>query len=143
MRSMWPCLVCVLMACGGSQSQASVDQSPTDPTTPSDNTGPTDNTGASEQAVEAEQDSKEEGEGAPVAGGRMAFTTCDAEHRSPVCTKEYRPVCGVVDTGVRCITTPCDSTEQRTFGNACMACADAKTQGYWPVACDALGSDAR
>jgi hypothetical protein len=43
----------------------------------------------------------------------------------------YRPVCGEVDNGVRCVTTPCDSTDQREFGNACMACAEPKTTGYW------------
>lgn len=73
----------------------------------------------------------------------MAFTQCDAEHRPEVCTKEYRPVCAEVDNGVRCITTPCDSTDQRNFGNACMACADANVTGHWPVACEALGNDAQ
>jgi hypothetical protein len=79
---------------------------------------------------------------APASGGRMAFTTCP-EERPEACTREYRPVCGEVDNGVRCITTPCDSTDQKEFGNACTACADAKTTGYWPVACAELGSDAK
>lgn len=80
---------------------------------------------------------------APASAGRMAFTQCDAEHRPEMCTKEYRPVCGEVDNGVRCITTPCDSTDRRTFGNACMACADPKTVGHWPVPCERLNDDAR
>ena len=66
--------------------------------------------------------------------GRLAFIACEGE-RNPMCTKEYRPVCGEVDNGIRCVTTPCDSTDQREFGNACMACAEPKTTGYWPVAC--------
>lgn len=76
-------------------------------------------------------------------GARVAFTQCDPEARPSVCTKEYRPVCGEVDNGVRCITTPCESTDRRTFGNACMACADANTHGYWPNACDNPVQDAR
>jgi len=78
-----------------------------------------------------------------TAGARVAFTQCDPEARPSVCTKEYRPVCGEVDNGVRCITTPCESTERRTFGNACMACADPGTHGYWPNACDNPVQDAR
>jgi hypothetical protein len=77
-----------------------------------------------------------------AAGGRMAFTTCP-EERAQACTREYRPVCAEVDNGVRCVTTPCDSTDQKEFPNGCTACADAKTTGYWPVACADLGSDAR
>lgn len=38
----------------------------------------------------------------------------------PICTREYRPVCGEVDTGIRCITTPCPSTAEQTFSNLCM-----------------------
>lgn len=87
-----------------------------------------------------------EGSEAPSAGGapagRMAFTTCP-EERVQACTREYRPVCAEVDNGVRCVTTPCDSTDQKEFPNGCTACADAKTTGYWPVACAELGSDAR
>ncbi len=85
----------------------------------------------------------ESGEAAPAGAGRMAFTTCNADDRPQACTREYRPVCAEVDNGKRCVTTPCDSTDQKEFGNGCTACADAKTSGYWPVACDQLGSDAR
>lgn len=125
------------VACGGTQSQAA-DDNPTTPVVVDDSTPATDtpatDTPTTAQPVE---------EAHAPAGGRMAFTTCDAGDRPQMCTKEYRPVCGEVDNGVRCITTPCNSTEQRNFGNACMACADAKTNGYWPVACEALGNDAR
>jgi len=29
------------------------------------------------------------------------------------------PVCGLVDTGIRCVTTPCPSTEEKTFATIC------------------------
>src|SRR5687768_15973794 len=35
--------------------------------------------------------------------GRMAFTQCPAGKRQQACTREYKPVCAEVDTGVRCI----------------------------------------
>jgi len=35
------------------------------------------------------------------------------------CTLNYDPVCGRKDTGIRCITTPCDSTEDVTYSNMC------------------------
>lgn len=62
------------------------------------------------------------------------FTKC-SEPRPQVCTRDFRPVCGQVDTGVRCVTTPCPSTEKKTFSNACTACADPKVHGYWLNAC--------
>jgi len=55
--------------------------------------------------------------------------------RRKACTKEYRPVCATRDTGVRCVTTPCSSTELVTKGNACTACADEKVSSYVPGAC--------
>lgn len=62
------------------------------------------------------------------------YTECK-DPRPQACTREYRPVCGKVDTGVRCVTEPCPSTELKTYGNACTACADTKVFGYWPNAC--------
>jgi hypothetical protein len=59
-----------------------------------------------------------------------------AEPRSPICTQDYRPVCGLRDTGIRCVTTPCDSTEWKTYSNACTACSDASVARYRPGACD-------
>jgi hypothetical protein len=104
---------------------------------------------ATEPAVGSEAKVAGEGEGAvgaPEQGprppaGRLAFVQCEGE-RNPICTKEYRPVCGEVETGIRCVTTPCNSSEQREFGNACMACAEPKTTGYWPVACAELAGRA-
>jgi hypothetical protein len=57
------------------------------------------------------------------------------ELRPQMCTREYMPVCATRDTGVRCITAPCPSSEQRTYSNGCEACADAKVLGYSPNAC--------
>ena len=55
--------------------------------------------------------------------------------RPQMCTREYRPVCALRDTGVRCVTTPCPSTEWKTYGNACDACADADVIGHIAGAC--------
>lgn len=67
------------------------------------------------------------------------FTQCPPRRpdAGPVmCTKEYMPVCGLVDTGVRCITTPCPSATKRTFGNKCEACGAEKVIGYTKGACE-------
>lgn len=37
------------------------------------------------------------------------------------CTKEYAPVCASVKTGIVCVTTPCPTTIEKTYGNACEA----------------------
>ncbi len=63
-----------------------------------------------------------------------AYTECK-DPRPEACTREFRPVCGKVDTGVRCVTTPCPSTENKTYSNACTACADPKVYGFWKNAC--------
>jgi hypothetical protein len=64
------------------------------------------------------------------------LTRCP-EQRPHVCTMDYRPVCATRDTGVRCVTTPCPSTEQKTYSNACSACADTKVIGHLPDECPA------
>jgi len=40
------------------------------------------------------------------------------------CPLNYDPVCGQKDTGIRCVTTPCPSTEIKTYGNSCQLAAD-------------------
>jgi len=60
--------------------------------------------------------------------------TCK-ELRPEICTQEYIPVCATRDTGIRCITTPCPSTEKVTYPNACTACADTKVYSYTLEAC--------
>jgi len=41
-----------------------------------------------------------------------------------MCPLNYAPVCGQKDTGIRCVTTPCPSTEVKTYGNSCQLAAD-------------------
>lgn len=60
-----------------------------------------------------------------------------ASPRPEVCAEIFQPVCAAVDTGVRCIKSPCPSTEYKTFPNACHACRNVKTSGYYADECDA------
>jgi hypothetical protein len=57
------------------------------------------------------------------------------EPRPEMCTQHYDPVCATRDNGVRCVTTPCDSTETATYSNGCMACADPDVFSYVEGAC--------
>ncbi len=57
------------------------------------------------------------------------------DKRAPLCTQEYRPVCALVDTHIRCIRPPCPSTKRKTYSNACKACADRNVIQYVPGAC--------
>jgi hypothetical protein len=72
----------------------------------------------------------------PEPGAETPLTACE-EPRHPMCTREYKPVCAEVDTGVRCVKAPCPSTERKTHPNACSACADPKVLGHRPGACEA------
>lgn len=38
-----------------------------------------------------------------------------------ICTAITDPICAAVDTGLRCITTPCPSSTHKTFANHCLA----------------------
>ncbi len=62
------------------------------------------------------------------------FTQCP-QNQQQACTREYNPVCAILDNGIRCVTAPCASTNAVTDGNACMACAN-NAQGYYQGACD-------
>ena len=55
--------------------------------------------------------------------------------RPQLCTMEYAPVCATRDTGVRCITAPCPSSEQKTYSTGCTACSDAKVSSWVQGAC--------
>jgi len=55
--------------------------------------------------------------------------------RPEFCHKARRPVCATRDNGVRCVTTPCDSTEEKTYANECLACADPAVYSYRTGAC--------
>jgi len=63
------------------------------------------------------------------------FTAC-TDPRPEVCAQMYEPVCASVDTGVRCITTPCPSAELKSYPNACEACRDPNVEGYQPGECE-------
>lgn len=72
----------------------------------------------------------------PPAALTDVDTRCE-DPRPEACTRDYRPVCALRDTGIRCVTIPCPSTEWKTYGNACDACSDADVIGHLPGACDA------
>lgn len=72
---------------------------------------------------------------APTAAAKPpAGETC-SKPRTRHCPDTKAPVCAIRDTGIRCVTTPCDSTEQRTYDNGCMACLDPNVQTFTPGAC--------
>ena len=69
-------------------------------------------------------------------GSTDAAVNVECQDRRPqICTQEYVPVCALRDTGVRCVTTPCPSTERVTYGNACQACLESDVLGYEPGEC--------
>ncbi len=69
-----------------------------------------------------------------VDDGTGGFVECVVP-RPEVCAQDWLPVCGKRDTGIRCVTTPCDSWELRTYSNACTACADRDVYGWRPGEC--------
>jgi len=69
-----------------------------------------------------------------VASEEANYIEC-TEPRPKICTREYRPVCARVDTGKRCVTTPCPTIKFKTYGNACSACGSKKVYGYTPGTC--------
>ncbi len=74
----------------------------------------------------------------PPALNKPAVLKECTEPRPEICTTEYFPVCASRDTGVRCVTTPCPSIENKTYSTACTACADLKVHGYVMGACEKL-----
>ena len=46
------------------------------------------------------------------------------QERSQVCTREYAPVCALLENG-----------HNKEYANACGACADSAVVGYKPVPC--------
>ena len=74
--------------------------------------------GATEQEVKLES----------TANGER-FVQCSTP-RPEICYELYQPVCATRDNGVRCVTTPCPSTEVATYSNDCKACADPAVQGF-------------
>ena len=74
-------------------------------------------------------------ESPPPEPERLVDVECQ-DPRPEVCTFQYEPVCGLVDTGTRCVTAPCPASEWRTFSNGCNACSNAKVIGYREGACE-------
>lgn len=80
------------------------------------------------------------------ARGVSASDELAVECRDPrpqMCTQEYRPVCATRDNGVRCVTTPCNSTENTTYPNGCTACADPSVYYLRAGACAPVDSPAK
>lgn len=75
-------------------------------------------------------------QGDEVQNDAESYVNCP-EVRPEMCTQMYDPVCGLMDSGIRCITTPCPSTTHKTFGNACTACSDEKVTSYFDGECPA------
>ncbi len=73
---------------------------------------------------------------APQPKENKPFIISCTDPRPEICTQEYIPVCAAKDTSVRCVTTPCPSTEKVTYGNACTACSDAKVVSHIAGACE-------
>lgn len=71
---------------------------------------------------------------------KSELTLCP-EQRPQVCTMDYRPVCATRNTGIRCVAAPCPSTEQKTYSNACSACADVEVLGHIPDECATSSSN--
>jgi len=58
------------------------------------------------------------------------------EPRPEFCTMDFNPVCATRDNGIRCVTTPCSSTESATYSNGCSACADKNVFSYVAGECE-------
>jgi hypothetical protein len=63
-----------------------------------------------------------------------SYIACE-DPRPEICTRDFRPVCAERDTGIRCVTTPCPSSEWVLSPNACSACSESEVLGYRPGAC--------
>lgn len=57
------------------------------------------------------------------------------EPRSAICTREFKPVCAIRDNLIRCKKAPCPDTEEKSYANACTACADKQVISYRRGAC--------
>ena len=64
-------------------------------------------------------------EPSPPPAEERAWQRCE-EPRPKRCAPGGDPVCAQRDTGIRCVTTPCDSSEERAYPSACHACRDTE-----------------
>lgn len=83
-----------------------------------------------------------EPEGVPGNIATDRYEQCK-DPRPISCAHENAPVCAVRDTGIRCITTPCDSSEFKSYANACLACSDPAVNGYLRRPCSATAIQPR
>ncbi len=67
----------------------------------------------------------------PLNTAAPGFVQCHTP-RPEICYELYAPVCAARDNGLRCITAPCPSAEQATYGNDCKACSDPRVMGFVP-----------
>ena len=72
----------------------------------------------------------------PPAESRNEPVAC-TNSRPEMCTMIYEPVCATRDTGIRCVTTPCPSSEQKTMSSSCTACSDPKVSSWVKGECPA------
>jgi hypothetical protein len=70
--------------------------------------------------------------------GERIQQTCE-DPRPEMCAQVYEPVCAERDTGIRCVTTPCDSSESREYPSACEACRDPMVTSYSAGPCGGEG----
>lgn len=75
-----------------------------------------------------------------IGGLGGQFTDCSSP-RPEICYEVFRPVCAERDTGVRCVTEPCPSTENTTYANDCKACADQSVMRFQVGSCEDLAVD--
>ncbi len=61
-----------------------------------------------------------------VSGDQITCT----EPRSAICTREFKPVCAIRDNLIRCKKAPCPDIEEKSYANACTACADKQVISY-------------
>jgi hypothetical protein len=62
------------------------------------------------------------------------FKQCQ-DPRPEMCTKDYRPVCAIINTTVLCVTDDCPLIKEVTYSNGCTACSDSKVIKFKPGAC--------
>jgi hypothetical protein len=72
------------------------------------------------------------------AGTQSLLKLCP-ETRPEMCTQQYDPVCAKRDTGIRCVTTPCESSAWVTYSNGCSACSDPKVSAFKSGSCGGDG----
>ena len=76
----------------------------------------------------------QEGDGFLLSNFESETRVCTAPIPE-ACPTVFEPVCATRDSGVVCITEPCDSIEKVTYSNDCSACADARVYSYVPGSC--------